>query len=161
MTADFSLEAVARFLNHEGRLLDQRKFADWLGLFDDDANYWIPLQRDQSDPRAIPSIVYEDKVLLAMRVERMMHPKAHSATPTPRTLHVIGVPDIAPHASDKASCTVTTSQLIIESFEGSQRLYAAECRHVLRATQAGLRIASKRIDLIDCDQFQGLIRSIL
>src|SRR5687768_16554245 len=60
MMADFSLESVARFLNQEGRLLDQRKFQGWLGLFEDDAIYWIPLQRGQTDARAVPSIVYED-----------------------------------------------------------------------------------------------------
>jgi len=158
---DFSLEAVGRFLGHEGRLLDSRDYDEWLRLFDDDAVYWIPLQPAQTDPLNAPSIVYEDKALLTMRVRRLMHPKAHAATPTPRTLHVVGLPAIGPHGAQGTERDVVSSQLIVESTQEGQRLYAAECRHVLRNTGAGLRIASKRVDLVDSDQVQGLIRSIL
>ena len=33
---------VEQFLFHEARLLDERKFDDWLDLLTDDIHYWMP-----------------------------------------------------------------------------------------------------------------------
>ena len=36
---------VEQFLYHEARLLDERKFDDWLALLTDDVHYWMPIRR--------------------------------------------------------------------------------------------------------------------
>ena len=44
MTADIDTRPFERFLFHEARLLDERRFDDWLALFAPDGWYWVPLE---------------------------------------------------------------------------------------------------------------------
>ncbi len=43
-------QAIEAFLVHEARLLDERRFEDWLDLFTDDGWYWVPIEPDQDNP---------------------------------------------------------------------------------------------------------------
>ena len=38
------IRAVEQFLYREARLLDERRFHDWLELFTDDLRYWMPVR---------------------------------------------------------------------------------------------------------------------
>src|SRR2546429_7745161 len=80
---------MEQFLYREARLLDSGRFYEWLGLFTDDATYWIPLQADQTDPLATSSIVYDDRRLLEVRIRQFQHPRAHARMPAPRTVHQV------------------------------------------------------------------------
>lgn len=148
------LEEVRRFLHEEARLLDQRRFTDWLSLFTEDATYWVPRQRGQSDAFAVPSIVYEDRPLLAMRVARLMDPAAHAAAPVPWTLHILGSIDVLAGDERGAEYRATSALLVVEARGGEKRLHAGACEHRLRRRAGGLAIVAKRIDLIDCDAIQ-------
>ena len=35
---------VQQFLFHEARLLDERRWDDWLNLYEGDAEYWMPYE---------------------------------------------------------------------------------------------------------------------
>ena len=39
------------FLIHEARILDERRWEDWLALFADDGWYWVPIEEGQKDPK--------------------------------------------------------------------------------------------------------------
>lgn len=145
------IEEVRAFIEEEARRLDQRRFADWLALYADDAVYWIPRQRGQTDPLAVPSIIYEDRPLLAMRVARLADPAMHSAQPAAQTLHIVSSIEIATGGEAGRDCRVTSAQLVVSARDGDTRLYAARCEHLLRRREDGLVIARKRIDLVDCD----------
>lgn len=152
-----STHEAQKFLNHEARLLDQRRFADWLSLYTKDAIYWVPRAREQTDAINVPSIIYDDQPLMAMRVKRLLHPRVYSALPTPYTLHVIGGVDIVGSDEARKEYSVVSSQLIIESRDIHKRLFAASCRHVLRLGSDGPKIASKRLDLVDCDSIKDVM----
>src|SRR6059036_4248847 len=85
-----SRSEIEQFLFHEARLLDQGRLDEWLGLYTDDATYWIPLQANQADPLTTSSIVYDDRRLLEVRVRQFQHPRAHARVPAPRTVHQVG-----------------------------------------------------------------------
>ena len=38
------------FLIHEARLLDERRFREWMELFTEDGTYWVPAVPDQASP---------------------------------------------------------------------------------------------------------------
>jgi hypothetical protein len=59
------------FVIRETRLIDQHRFEEWLDLFAEDGFYWMPLEWGQTDPRLTTSLMYEDKLLLKIRVERL------------------------------------------------------------------------------------------
>ena len=49
VTADLETHfAIEQFLHYEARLLDDRKFDDWLELFADDVHYWMPLRTNRT-----------------------------------------------------------------------------------------------------------------
>ena len=59
---------VEEFLVHEARLLDERRFREWMELFAEDGTYWVPAAPDQESPFAQASLFYDDRNLMRTRV---------------------------------------------------------------------------------------------
>src|SRR5580693_6056818 len=82
------------FVMHEARLIDQHRFEEWLDLFADDGYYWMPLEWGQTDPRLSTSLMYEDKLLLRIRIERLKGNRTFSQKPKSRCHHVLQNPQV-------------------------------------------------------------------
>src|SRR5215831_2746078 len=54
------IRAVEQFLYREARLLDERRFHDWLDLFTDDLRYWMPVWTSRY-PKGSRAIVILDE----------------------------------------------------------------------------------------------------
>lgn len=148
---------VEQFLFHEARLLDETKLSEWLALFADDAFYWIPARIDQTDPFNHISILYEDRSVLALRIERLKHPRAYSSTPFPRTARMVGNLMATDEVADSHSIMAKSTLFIAEYRAGERLLRACLATHHLRRSSEGLRIVLKRVDLIDAESPPGLI----
>ena len=159
MAAATSVETrseVEQFLYHEAWLLDRRRLDEWLGLFADDATYWIPLQANQSDPLTTSSIVYDDRRLLEVRVRQFQHPRAHARTPAPRTVHQISNVHVLETKGDEQR--VASTLVLLEYRHERQRVWGALVEHRLRRTRDGFRIAAKRIDLVNSEaELDGIV----
>ena len=140
---------IEEFLYREAWLLDHGRLDEWLGLFTDDATYWIPLEAGQADPVTTSSIVYDDRRLLEVRVRQFQHPRAHARVPAPRTVHQIGNVRVLEAAAHEAR--VSSSLVLVEYRRERQRVWGALVEHRLRRTSDGLRIAAKRVDLVNSD----------
>jgi len=160
-TIDQFEREIRKFIHHEARLIDERRFDEWLALFADDARYWIPSKPGQTDAKAVPSIIYEDRALLTIRVSRLTHPRAYAALPTPRTMHVVGNLEIRDHDVATDQFRVSSNLLVVEHQEATMQTFAGHCEHILRRSDDGFIIALKRIDLIDCDAVHGIITALL
>ena len=146
---------VERLLHHEARLLDTAHFAEWLTLFTADGLYWAPSTPGQTDPLGVPSIMYEDLGILSMRVRRLAEARALVMTPMPRTTHLVGNIDVV--SSGHAGIEADAAFIVVEYHDGRQRLFSGRYRYNLRRVDTGLRIALKRVDLLDCDGTHGPI----
>jgi 3-phenylpropionate/cinnamic acid dioxygenase small subunit len=147
---DSALLAQAQDLLHqEAWLLDKQRFADWLDLYTQDATYWVPLEQDQVDPFQTSSIIYDDRVLLELRVQQYTHSRAHARKPLARTVHQVG--NVRLLSADPAELTVASTLVLIEYRLERQRTWAAMVEHRLRVGHQGLRIAAKRVDLVNSD----------
>jgi len=140
---------VDQLLVREAWLLDHQRLDEWLGLFTDDAVYWVPLQMDQAEPFTTASLIYDDRRLLEIRVRQAQHPRAHARVPAPRTVHQ--VTNVQVVADDGRELTVTSSLVMIEYRKERQRVWGGLVEHRLRRTDAGLRIAAKRVDLVNSE----------
>ena len=142
---------LEEFIIHEARLLDQRRFRDWMGLFAEDGTYWVPAVPDQKSPFDQASLFYDDHDLMRTRIERLEHPRIHVQTPPSRTAHLVGnvVVDAADDA--KGEYLVGSTVIMVEYREDRQRLFAGRQQHRLRRDGASFRIVQKRVDLINCD----------
>ena len=140
---------LAQFLYHEAWLLDTGRLGEWLALFSDDATYWVPLEAGQADPFTTASIVFDDRRMLEIRVRQFRHPRAHARVPPPRTVHHVG--NVRVLEDDGHEIRVGSVLAMIEYRKERQRVWGALVEHRLRRTPEGLRIASKRVDLVDSE----------
>ena len=138
------------FVVHEARLLDARRFRDWMGLFAEDGTYWVPAVPGQQSPLDQASLFYDDRELMRTRVERLEHPRIHVQTPPSRTAHLVG--SVVIEKADAAGeCVVGSTVIMVEYRDEQQRVFAGRQRHRLRREGASFRIVQKRVDLINCD----------
>jgi 3-phenylpropionate/cinnamic acid dioxygenase small subunit len=149
--AGFERAPIEQFLMHEARLLDERRFRDWMELFADDGTYWVPAMPDQKSPFDQASLFYDDRDLMRTRVERLEHPRIHVQTPPSRTAHLIGNVLIEEVDAAKGEVVVGSTVIMVEYRDEVQRVFAGRQRHRLRRDGASFRIVQKRVDLINCD----------
>jgi 3-phenylpropionate/cinnamic acid dioxygenase small subunit len=155
--ADIELRfEVEQFLYREAWLLDHGRLHEWLELLTDDVTYWIPLQANQADPLSTSSVVYDDRRLLEVRVRQFQHPRAHARTPAPRTVHQVGNVQVLEAGSP--DMRVGSTLVLVEYRRERQRVWGALVEHRLRRTAGGLRIAAKRIDLVNSEaELDGIV----
>ncbi|MGC8475076.1 MAG: benzoate 1,2-dioxygenase small subunit [Acetobacteraceae bacterium] len=90
-----SIEDVRRFLYREARLLDERKWQEWLELCAEDAEFWMPSWDDNDrlveDPQTEISLIwYGNRGGLEDRVFRIGTERSSAtSSPEPRTSHNI------------------------------------------------------------------------
>ena len=138
-------DELAAFVLREARLLDERRFAEWLALFADDGVYWVPTRPEQGSPQEALSLFYETRALLAMRVARLERPDMHVQTPPSRTVHHVSAIEILDNLE------IRSALIVAEWRAGEARWFAGRVTHQLRREAAGLRIVLKRVDLIDSE----------
>jgi benzoate/toluate 1,2-dioxygenase beta subunit len=144
------VRACELFLLHEARLLDEGKFDDWLALFMPDACYWVPSEPGQESPLDTVSLIYDDRRLLETRVRRLAGPRIYSQEPRSRTSRIVTNVTIEEHA-DAASTLVRSKFMLVEFRRNEQRIFGGTCFHRLTVADGDIRIAWKRVDLVNCD----------
>lgn len=144
-------DELVRLVYLEARLVDERRFDEWYALYADDAFYWVPLVPGQADGENHTSLMYEDKLLLRLRIERFGNPRSYSLQPPVRCLHVLQRPELERADPAGNRWTMRTNELYVETQGASKQVYAAVVTHVLSVVDGALRIRLKRVDLLDCD----------
>lgn len=135
----------------ESRLIDDRDFDAWYALYADDAFYWVPLVPGQADGENHTSLMYEDKLLLRLRIERFGNPRSYSLRPQVRCLHVLQRPEVEVSDPGANRWVLRTNLIYVETQGDTQQVYAAVTRLTLSMIDGALRIRLKRIDLLNCD----------
>ena len=151
----FTERQLIDFVYAEARMLDEARYTQWLDLFTDDGYYWMPLEPGQTDPRLHCSLMYEDKLLLRVRVERLSGARTFSQQPRSRCHHLLQQPQIesadAHGDSGDGLWVVRTAFIYTETRRDVQTMYSGWASHELVAVDGALRIRLKRIDLVNSD----------
>jgi ethylbenzene dioxygenase subunit beta len=157
-----TVEEAQRLLFTEARLLDERRFEEWLDLFTDDGIYWLPMHQDEEealDPATSISIIYDDAERRAERVYRTLHTPVLDQSPPSRTVHFVSNVEVDQEMVDGAA-RVRCVQMIAEMRPGGPgqaglgdpRWFAARCEYRLKRDAKGWRIGLKKMSLIDSDR---------
>jgi 3-phenylpropionate/cinnamic acid dioxygenase small subunit len=154
--SDISRDQIIDFIYAEARMLDEQRYDEWLALWLDDGHYWMPLDYKQADPHLVTSFMYEDLFMLRLRVQRLNGARTFSQKPKSRSNHVIQRPFIDELNEDKI--TTHTSMHYVETRMDDQFLLALTATHELRVVDGAIRIANKRVDLLNCDAAFGNIQ---
>ena len=142
---------IEQFLYAEAALLDDGQYEQWLDLFADDGRYWVPLQgAGQSETSKCNSIADEDKMLLALRIERLRAGLAHSQQPRSAMQHVLQRPTLLPPESDAPSISVLSTPFVYAESRGDDVVMLhGHYIHRLIRQEGRLRIALKRVNLVN------------
>lgn len=144
-------DELVDFVYHEARLIDEKRFDEWYELYTDDAYYWVPVTPGQPDGVNHVSMLYEDKLLLKLRIERLKNPKSYSQHPESRPHHVLQRPEV--ESSDPAAkvWVMRTPFVYIETRGDEQQVYGGIALHTLTQIDGKLRIRLKRINMVNSD----------
>ena len=144
-------DEVERFLLHEARLLDDRRFEEWVDLFTEDGYYWAPAKHEQENPDDEVSIFFDDRQIMEARFRRLRHPRVHVQTPPSRTCHF--VTNILVDEADETSgiYRISSCFLMLEHRKERQRVFGGRCEHRLIRHNDTFQIAIKKPTLVNCD----------
>jgi 3-phenylpropionate/cinnamic acid dioxygenase small subunit len=162
-----TLREVEQFLYREARLLDERRFHEWLELFTDDVRYWMAGRRNRypKSSKAIAildldrhveedlaeddelAILDENKQTLKARVARLDTGMAWAEDPPSRTRHVLANIEVE-RADAESELEVYSNFIVYRSrSETEQDFYVGARRDVLRLCDGTWKIAHRKLIL--------------
>ncbi|MGD1923393.1 MAG: aromatic-ring-hydroxylating dioxygenase subunit beta [Paracoccaceae bacterium] len=151
-------EDVVDFIYAEARMLDEGRYDEWLALWLEDGHYWMPLDYQQTDPHLVTSLLYEDYFMLKLRVERLNGARTFSQKPKSRCHHVIQRPFVDELDLSAGRAKTNTSMHYVETRLDDQFMLALTATHDLAIVDGAIRIANKRVDLLNSDAAFGNIQ---
>ncbi|WP_050421758.1 aromatic-ring-hydroxylating dioxygenase subunit beta [Bradyrhizobium tropiciagri] len=153
-----SEKTITDFVYREADLLDTMQWQPWLDLFHPEGRYWMPLEWQQQDPVLQPSLMYEDLLLMKVRIERLAGERTFSQKPKSRCHHLLQAPQIV--ACDPATgiFKARTSFIYTETRGDTLERFSGWASHDLVQVGDGLKIKLKRIDLVNFDAPFGNIQ---
>jgi len=141
-------QEVEAFLYKEARLADENRYDEWTALWTDDAIYWVPANLDDYDPREHISLIYDDRERIQDRVDRLKSGAAWSQEPRSRVRRLVSNIEIEP-PNEKGEITTSSNFVLGDLRRGVQAVYFARQIHRLRPTTQGLRLAYKKVMLLN------------
>ncbi len=95
MPAAELLAIGADVIQREALYLDARRWDDWLALYAQDCEYWVPTWKDNEELAGDPAtemshIYYASRAGLEDRVVRLRTQKSPAGNPLARTTHILG-----------------------------------------------------------------------
>jgi 3-phenylpropionate/cinnamic acid dioxygenase small subunit len=139
-------QAIEQFVYKEARMLDTRRFEDWLALFADDAVYWVPAGHDDIDPTQHVSIIYDTLQGMQKRVGRLNSGFAYAQDPASRTHRLVSNVEVVSRAAD--AIEIATMMLLVELSRHKQTIHSARCEFVLRRHGDDWKITRKKVSLL-------------
>lgn len=151
-TTKLDYRAVEQFLYREARLADENLMEEWVALWDEDALYWVPCNKDDVDPTRELSIIYDDLPRLKLRVARVTK-TAMAWTQEPRSRNRRLVSNIEIRLGEDG-LVHTRSNFHLTELRANRRepvVWVGATEHRLRAHGNDFRIAYKKVLLLNND----------
>ena len=139
-------------------MLDEGRYDEWLPLWLESGIYWMPLDYKQADPINATSLLYEDHFMLRLRVERLNGARTFSQKPKSRCHHVLQRPFVDIFEPNEGRFQTNTSMHYVETRLDEQILLALTVTHDLMVDDGKLKIAGKKVELLNSDAAFGNIQ---
>jgi 3-phenylpropionate/cinnamic acid dioxygenase small subunit len=137
---------IEQFLYRQSELLDSKKWQAWIDLFTPDGIYWMPPDASYKTWDGQPAIFAEDKNLMTVRMNRVLHPDAWSQRPLWGTNHVVSNVQIG-KMDKKGNVEVRSRFHMMELRRDDVRHFAGSYTHHLKKTKGGYAIQLQRVDM--------------
>jgi len=141
------IEQVTQFIYKEARLQDDHQYDAWEALWTDDGIYWIPANGEGTDPENEMSIIYDNRSRIALRIRQFHTGKRFSQTPRSRLRRIVSNIEILDQNDDHI--LVTSNAMVFESHTRGDTIWASRNEYKLRSLPDGLRMALKKVVLVN------------
>ena len=141
---------VEEFLYREARLVDEHRYDEWLSLWSDDGVYWIPCRHEDTDPSRQVSIIYDNRAKLGDRIARFKSGAVLAQDPPSRMRRLISNIEVEPEAENQL--TAASNFILVEARAGQQQVWCGRSFHTLRIAGEALKIARKKVLLVNSEQ---------
>ena len=109
------------------------------------------MEWNQTDPMMQQSLMYEDMLLLTIRVERLSGERTFSQKPKSRCHHILQTPKILEFNEEKDLFKTWTPFTYTETRGDILERFSGWASHDLKLVNNNIKISLKRIDLINFD----------
>lgn len=134
----------------EATILDAKDFKSWEEMYTDDAYYVVPIDPDTEDFASSLNMVYDDKRMRRLRVERMLQGYSPSAVAAARTVRVVSRFTVSTVCDE--SVTIRSAQILNAFKRDRFSTIGAELTHEIALGPDGSdRIALKVARMIDSE----------
>jgi 3-phenylpropionate/cinnamic acid dioxygenase small subunit len=145
-----SLAAGIELVHREARLLDEQRWDEWLALYAEDCEYWMPAWKADgtltTNPAAeLSHIYYASRAGLEDRVVRIRSGKSAASTPIPRTAHILGSVLALESPADRLRLSSTWVCHVFFPRSRESHAFFGRSEHELAQRDSDWRIAKKKI----------------
>jgi 3-phenylpropionate/cinnamic acid dioxygenase small subunit len=144
------LREVEQVLYREARLADEGEYEAWEALWTDDAVYWVPFGADDIDPERQMSIIYDNRARIGTRIKQLETGKRHAQEPRSRLRRIVSNVELL--GTEGEDLLAGANFVVYESRERGITQWAGRSEYRLRRTGDGLRLAAKKVMLVDNDR---------
>jgi benzoate/toluate 1,2-dioxygenase beta subunit len=146
-----TLAEAEQFLYREARFQDEHDYAAWEALWTDDAIYWVPAGHDDPDPGRRMSIISDNRARIATRVRQLQSGTRHAQRPPSALRRLIANVELLEDAAAGDDTAVGANFVVVESRARGTQVWAGRSEYRLRRTDGGIRMAYKKVMLVDQD----------
>ncbi|MBI3247804.1 MAG: nuclear transport factor 2 family protein [Deltaproteobacteria bacterium] len=148
------LSRCAELLYLEAAYLDEKRWHEWLALYTEDAEFWVPAWdedgRPTEDPQSQLSLIYySNRAGLEDRVWRIQSGLSPASNPPLRTCHLLTNVRIAAVENNHPKVSSHWQAQIHRPEKQQTFSYFGFYEHALRLEGQSLRIAGKKIVLLN------------
>lgn len=146
---------VEQFLFREARYADESDYDAWEALWTDDALYWVPANGADSDPRRQMSVIYDNRNRISTRLKQARSGRRYAAAPVSNLRRLVGNIEYLggrENPEGGLDLEVEANVLVFESRARDDRLWGGRTTYRLRRGPHGLRLAYKKVVLVDNDK---------
>lgn len=151
----FDVRDVEQFLFREARLADENDYDGWEALWTDDALYWVPAGGADIDPITQVSVIYDNRNRISTRMKQVRTGKRYAQAPPSNLRRIIGNIELLGgrrNAAGGVDLEIGANFLAFESRQRGNELWGGRTTYRLRWIDGELRLAYKKVVLVDNDK---------
>lgn len=146
---------VEQFVFREARFADESDYDSWEALWTDDALYWVPANGTDNDPAQEMSVIYDNRNRISTRLKQARTGRRYAAAPVSNLRRLISNIEFLggrPNLDGGQDIEVGANFLVLESKSRTNELWGGRVIYRLRRSEAGLKLAYKKVTLVDNDK---------
>jgi benzoate/toluate 1,2-dioxygenase subunit beta len=146
---------VEQFLYREARYADENDYDAWEALWTPDALYWVPAGSGDTDPAREMSIIYDNRSRISTRLKQVRTGRRYAQAPPSHLRRLISNVEFLGsrgNAEGSVDLEVAANFVVVESRPRGNHVWAGRTTYRLRLVDTDLRLAYKKVQLVDSDK---------